>query len=120
MSTEEKKHSKEYSSARDSFDAMSAEEKLCFLAESSAKAVVDGVQEVLQTFGEAFEKGWPADQEGDADQDDSGAHASESGDNKSGPAKKSTKRPSAKSSTTKKRSTKKSASSSSAKKKGDE
>ena len=63
MCQENNNRSKEYSSTREAFDSLNVEEKLSFLAESTAKAFVDGVQEVVKSFSEAMEKGWPGEEE---------------------------------------------------------
>ena len=55
MSTESKSRSDAYSSTRSAFDELGMEEKACFLLESTAKAVVDGVQEAVVAFSDMFD-----------------------------------------------------------------
>jgi len=59
MGKENTSRSKAYSSTRSAFDELPIEEKAFFLLESAAKAVVDGLQEVFDTFsgtcGDAFD-----------------------------------------------------------------
>ncbi|NQV73273.1 hypothetical protein HQ496_09125 [bacterium] len=54
MSTESKSRSEAYSSTRSAFDELGMEEKACFLLESTAKAVADGVQEAVVAFSDMF------------------------------------------------------------------
>ena len=55
MSTESKSKSEAYSSTRSAFDDLVMEEKACFLLESTAKAVIDGVQEAVVAFSDMFD-----------------------------------------------------------------
>ncbi|HAY35856.1 MAG: hypothetical protein HOC28_00230 [Bacteroidetes Order II. Incertae sedis bacterium] len=97
---EKKSRSEEYSSTREAFDSLNAEEKLTFLAESAAKAFVDGVQEVVSSFSEAMENGWPAEDDSEQETDDATKEAAEK-------KKTASKKPAAKRKTTKKASPKK-------------
>lgn len=54
MTEDKKSRSKEYSSAREAFDGLHIEEKAFFLLESTAKAVIDSVQEAVETMSGAM------------------------------------------------------------------
>ena len=98
---EKKARSEEYSSTREAFDSLNAEEKLTFLAESAAKAVADGIQEVVASFSEAMENGWPG--EDGSKEDDSGEEKDQAPEKK----KAAPKKPTSKRKTTKKAAPKK-------------
>ncbi|MDA1028050.1 MAG: hypothetical protein O3B41_03235 [Bacteroidetes bacterium] len=54
MTEDKKNRSKEYSSTREAFDDLKIEEKAFFLLESTAKAVIDSVQEAVETLSGAM------------------------------------------------------------------
>ncbi len=55
MTKDKKCRSEEYDSTRSAFDELKLEEKAFFLLESTAKAVIDGVQDAVQTVSDIME-----------------------------------------------------------------
>lgn len=55
MTKDKNCRSEEYASTRNAFDELKLEEKAFFLLESTAKAVIDGVQDAVQTVSDIME-----------------------------------------------------------------
>lgn len=56
MTKDKDRRSEEYSSTRNAFDELNLEEKAFFLLESTAKAVIDGVQDAVKTVSDIMEE----------------------------------------------------------------
>jgi hypothetical protein len=76
MTKEKDQRRKEYSSAREAFDDLFIDEKAFFLLESAAKAVIDGVQEAVDTLAGAMNEAFSAAKEEMKKEADRGAKAS--------------------------------------------